>query len=72
MSELLREPEAAVRLQVSRSFLRQSRSKTARTEGPPYIKLGGTAVRYDTADLDAWIDRHRVTTNIAGGTQGAI
>jgi excisionase family DNA binding protein len=27
-------------------------------EGPPFLKLGGP-VRYDVADLDAWIDARR-------------
>lgn len=59
---LVDEHEAAGRLAVTVSFLRAARYRGRvgkRTAGPPYYKVGG-AVRYDLADLDAWLARQRV------------
>ncbi len=49
-------------LQVSESFLRQSRmegKREGRTPGPPFVRIG-RAVRYRLSDLDAWLSEHRV------------
>ena len=58
---LLTERDACRYLSVSRSFLAKSRmdgTLPGHTPGPPYIKMG-RVVRYDLADLDAWIAEHR-------------
>ena len=49
-------------LQVSESFLRQSRvegKREGRTPGPPFVRVG-RVVRYRLSDLDAWLSEHRV------------
>lgn len=59
---LLTDPEAATYLGVSLSFLRQGRMegrRAGRSAGPPFIKLGGRAIRYDLLDLDAWLAANR-------------
>ena len=60
---LLTEEEAAEYIGMSRSFLRRSRQDGElpnRAAGPPFIRVGGRrAIRYDIADLDVWIIRHR-------------
>lgn len=58
---LLSEQQTASYIGMSRSFLRKSRMDgdlPGRTPGPPYIRFG-RAIRYDIADLDAWIEEHR-------------
>lgn len=59
------EKGAAEFLGVSRSYLRQSRSRRSQRpsaiEGPAYLKYG-RAVRYDMDDLITWKNAHRVTT----------
>ncbi|RJQ54247.1 MAG: DNA-binding protein [Actinobacteria bacterium] len=60
MARLLTTREAAEFLRVSESLLRQSRSKQRRCEGPPYLKLGPSLVRYRVEDLEAWLESHRV------------
>lgn len=52
------EPDAARYIGLSRAFLRQGR---AHGRGPAYIKCG-RAIRYRIADLDAWLEAHRVVT----------
>jgi excisionase family DNA binding protein len=47
--------EAAEYLRVGVQTLNNLRVKGG---GPPYIKMGA-AVRYDTEDLDAWIDQKK-------------
>lgn len=42
----------------SRSWLRQRRMHG---EGPPYYRVG-RSVRYLVADLDRWLEQHRVET----------
>lgn len=37
--------------------------------GPPYYKVGGS-IRYDEADLDSWLNEHRVVP-VAGGPDAA-
>jgi len=53
---LLTEAEAALYLNVSRSWLQKARCNWY---GPAFVRLrksGG--IRYKTADLDAWIERN--------------
>ena len=63
MKKLLSENEACSYLGISRSFLAKSRMtgllESHRFTPPPFIRLGG-AIRYDVADLDAWIAQNRV------------
>jgi predicted DNA-binding transcriptional regulator AlpA len=57
----LKDPEAAIYIGMSESFLRQSRMdgmRENRTPGPPLIKIG-RAVRYLREDLDAWLAQYR-------------
>ena len=56
-SPTLKDPEAALYIGMSESWLRQSRMR-GNPEGPPYIKIG-KAVRYLKADLDAWLQKLR-------------
>lgn len=51
-SQLLTTPDAAKLLGVSASYLNQSR---LRGDGPAYVKISPTCVRYRRADLDAWV-----------------
>jgi excisionase family DNA binding protein len=38
--------------------------RAAGTEGPPFIKMGAKAVRYDMAELDLWVkSRSRHSTS---------
>lgn len=38
--------------------------RVRRSDGPPFIKLGGRAIRYDRSDLEAWIeDQRRMSTS---------
>jgi excisionase family DNA binding protein len=52
----IQEPDAAQYVGLSRAYLRQAR---AQGRGPAFVRLG-RAVRYLTADLDAWLEAHRV------------
>lgn len=59
---LLSEEGAAHYLGMSAQFLRKSRMESqvrSHAQGPPYIRCG-RAIRYDTRDLDAWIQTNRV------------
>jgi predicted DNA-binding transcriptional regulator AlpA len=56
ISELMTEKECAEFLRLSTHNLRARRSNK---QGPPYKKIGG-AVRYDTAEVRAWVDSHSV------------
>ena len=59
---LLNEAETAHYIGMSRGYLRKARMEGMRerhTPAPPYIQISRT-VRYDLADLDAWILEHRV------------
>jgi predicted DNA-binding transcriptional regulator AlpA len=58
---MLDEEAAAVYCGCSRSWLRQLRQRgsSGRTPAPAYVKLG-RRVLYDRADLDRWLDAHRV------------
>lgn len=51
-NQLLTTPDAARLLGVSASYLNQSR---LRGDGPAYVKISPTCVRYRRGDLDAWV-----------------
>jgi predicted DNA-binding transcriptional regulator AlpA len=53
--DLLRSPEAARYIDMSDSWLRQTRMAD-RTDGPPFLRQG-RAVRYRRNDLDRWLER---------------
>lgn len=57
MTQVLNEREAAEYIGMSPSFLRQSRCKSGRVNGPAWIKPTDRAVRYRIADLDAWLSQ---------------
>ncbi len=57
---LLNARQAAARLGLSKSTVDKMR---AAGKGPRFIKSTDRAVRYDPADLDAWIDARRRTSN---------
>ncbi len=60
---LVNEKKAAEYLGTSAATLRVLRCNGATKKGmqvPPYVKLG-KAVRYDLADLEAYVQAHRVT-----------
>jgi len=62
MSKRVDEKAAAEHLGVSVAFLRADRYRGhvgARTPGPPFYRVG-RAIRYDIADLDAWLAARRV------------
>jgi predicted DNA-binding transcriptional regulator AlpA len=54
----IKEPEAARYIDMSASYLRLSRM--GRADGPPFLKIG-RAVRYDIRDLEAWLEKKRIT-----------
>ena len=59
------EAEAAHYIGMCRSYLRQDRmhgeSRPARANsGPQYLRIG-RAIRYMKADLDAWLNAHKVS-----------
>jgi predicted DNA-binding transcriptional regulator AlpA len=56
----LRSAEAARYINMSDSWLRQSRME-GRTDGPPFVRSGGRSIRYRLADLDRWLEQ-RVCT----------
>lgn len=65
-SRLSTEREEAARLRLSMRTLQAWRTKGG---GPPFIKLG-KAVRYNPAEVDAWLAgqaRTNTATNQAGG-----
>lgn len=62
----LREAEAAAYIGFSRSFLKNTRcadlraiARGALPRGPRWLKLGD-AIRYELAELDAWLARGRM------------
>ena len=59
-SQTIGEADAAKYLGVSRAYLSAARLKNPRTSGPPYVRQG-RRVTYLLADLDAWLQRMRVT-----------
>ena len=65
MGKLLNDKEAAEYLGILSQTLRLWRSNLNRTGvyiGPPFIKLGTKLIRYDIADLDAWIQEQKTPT----------
>lgn len=61
--QLISEKDAARYLGMSRIWLAKSRmdgNRTGHSATPPYVKCGGRAIRYALADLDSWIEQHRV------------
>jgi len=59
---LFTEQQTSDYLQMSESFLRQSRmegKREGRTPGPPFIRIG-RSVRYRLSDLNNWLAEHRV------------
>src|SRR4051794_13043764 len=53
--EMLRSIEAARYIDMSDSWLRQTRM-AGRTNGPPFLRQG-RAIRYRRCDLDCWLER---------------
>ena len=52
MPQLMTRREVAEHLQTSRNYLDQL---SVRGEGPPFIRIGAKAVRYDPDQLAAWL-----------------
>jgi predicted DNA-binding transcriptional regulator AlpA len=52
----LRSAEAATYINMSDSWLRQSRM-AGRTDGPVFVRAGARAIRYRLADLDRWLEQ---------------
>ncbi len=65
LKRIFRTPEAAQYLGLSSSTLEKKRLDGS---GPPFVKLGGRAVGYDVADLDAWLHQQRRTSTSDPGT----
>lgn len=62
MAAPIDERKAARHIGMSVAFLRADRYRGhvgGRTAGPPYYRIG-RAIRYDVADLDAWLAARRV------------
>src|SRR3954447_1348659 len=53
--DMMRSPEAALYIDMSDSWLRQTRM-AGRTNGPPFLRQG-RAIRYRRCDLDCWLER---------------
>jgi len=63
---VLRTPEAAAYLGLAASTLEKMRLSGS---GPEFVRLGGRAIGYDLAMLDAWIDRQRrISTSDPGNS----
>ena len=63
-ADILTTAEAAERLKVSESYLRQRRVSG---DGPAFVQLG-RSVRYRAADLEAWVNtRTRGSTSECAG-----
>jgi len=54
--EMMRSAEAARYIDMSDSWLRQTRMD-GRTDGPPFLRQGLRAIRYRRFDLDRWLER---------------
>jgi predicted DNA-binding transcriptional regulator AlpA len=64
---ILRTPEAAEYLRLSKSTLTKMRLRGG-PDTPPFVKLGSRSVGYRIDDLDAWLDtRRRASTSDLGG-----
>jgi len=55
-SQPMPSPDAARYLNVSDSWLRQTRM-AGRADGPPYRRLGTRMIRYLRVDLDRWLEQ---------------
>lgn len=69
--ELMTEVAAAEHIGMSMAFLRAARCRGSlgnHNPGPPFLRLG-RSVRYDRADLDAWLDARRVDPAARGGRE---
>lgn len=64
-TKAIRERDAARYLGLSTSFLRAARIGRG-SPGPAYVRAG-RAIVYVVADLDAWLEQHRVVTREAAG-----
>jgi hypothetical protein len=53
--DMMRSAEAARYIDMSDSWLRQSRMN-GRTDGPPFLRQGARAIRYRRHDLDRWLE----------------
>lgn len=53
---LLTEGETAELLGMTVSFLQARR---IRGGGPPFVRVGSRTVRYNVADLEAWVEKQR-------------
>ena len=53
---IVRTPEAAAYLGLSASALEKKRITG---DGPEFVRLGGRAIGYELAALDAWIEEQR-------------
>ena len=62
-ARLLTPREAAELLSLSVATLAAWRVR--RSDGPPYTKLLGSAIRYDRAELEAWIEAQRRNSTAA-------
>jgi predicted DNA-binding transcriptional regulator AlpA len=60
VKELVKTPRLAEILDVSEYTLRMWRSEG---KGPPFIKVGGTAVRYDVEAVDQWLAQQSTKTS---------
>jgi predicted DNA-binding transcriptional regulator AlpA len=62
-SRILREPEACRYIGMSIPWMRQARG---RGDGPAYLRIG-RAIRFRIADLDAWLEAHRIDPSARSG-----
>lgn len=74
VQRLLDEKEASIYINMSVSYLQQSRScgakleskrKASNTVAGPMFKKIGNQVRYEISDLDAWIDSFKSVSTLA-------
>jgi predicted DNA-binding transcriptional regulator AlpA len=59
--EILKDPDAARYVGMSKSWLRQTRMM-GRSDGPPWIRVGTRAIRYSRRDLDRWLEQRSCGT----------
>jgi len=55
-SPLLDTDQAAALLNTSVRFLKGTRAKDAKIQGPPFCRLSSRLIRYRLSDLQAWIE----------------
>ena len=61
VTKTLSAPDAATYVGYSIEYLRAARIRRVRCEGPPFIRIG-RSIRYLIADLDRWLESHRVVS----------